>query len=230
MESNYVYKYPHPAVTTDCVIFGYGQKEGLSVLLIKRGVEPFKDSWALPGGFIHMDEDAETCAKRELKEETGLEASYIEQFGCFSDVDRDPRERVITIAFFALVRMTEVRGGDDASDARWYPIDDLPTLAFDHEKILRVALEKLRERIHFMPIGFELLSDVFTMPQLQGLYEAILNVKFDRRNFSTKMLKLGLLTEVGDRPKDAGSRIPVQYGFNEDSYTLMKSKGFKLEF
>jgi 8-oxo-dGTP diphosphatase len=230
MEGRYVYKYPHPAVTTDCVIFGYDVKDGLSVLLVKRGIEPFKDCWAFPGGFIRMDEDAETSARRELKEETGLDTTHVEQFGCFSDVHRDPRERVITIAYYALVLKSEVKGGDDAADAHWFPIDSVPTLAFDHDRILRVALKTLKEKIHFMPIGFELLPPVFTMPQLQALYESILEVKFDRRNFASKMLKLGILTEVGERPANAGSRIPVNYSFNKEKYDQLKSKGFRLEF
>ena len=230
MQECYTYKYPRPSVTTDCVIFGYDTKEGLSVLLIKRGIEPFKDHWAFPGGFIKMDEDAETGARRELREETGLETSYIEQFGCFSEVNRDPRERVITIAYYALVKKSDVVGGDDASEAHWFPIDNVPPLAFDHDRILRVALKTLKEKIHFMPIGFELLPSVFTMPQLQELYESILEVKFDRRNFSNKMLKLGILTVVGERPKNAGTRIPVTYKFNEDNYNELKSKGFRLEF
>ena len=230
MQEYYTYKYPRPSVTTDCVIFGYDTKEGLSVLLIKRGIEPFKDHWAFPGGFIKMDEDAETGARRELREETSLEATHIEQFGCFSEVNRDPRERVITIAYYALVKKSEVVGGDDASEAHWFPIDNVPPLAFDHDRILRVALKTLKEKIHFMPIGFELLPSVFTMPQLQELYESILEVKFDRRNFSNKMLKLGILTVVGERPKNAGTRIPVTYKFNIDNYNELKSKGFRLEF
>lgn len=230
MQEYYTYKYPRPSVTTDCVIFGYDTKEGLSVLLIKRGIEPFKDHWAFPGGFIKMDEDAETGARRELREETSLETAHIEQFGCFSEVNRDPRERVITIAYYALVKKSEVVGGDDASEAHWFPIDNVPPLAFDHDRILRVALKTLKEKIHFMPIGFELLPSVFTMPQLQELYESILEVKFDRRNFSNKMLKLGILTVVGERPKNAGTRIPVTYKFNEDNYNELKSKGFRLEF
>ena len=230
MQECYTYKYPRPSVTTDCVIFGYDTKEGLSVLLIKRGIEPFKDHWAFPGGFIKMDEDAETGARRELREETSLETAHIEQFGCFSEVNRDPRERVITIAYYALVKKSDVVGGDDASEAHWFPIDNVPPLAFDHDRILRVALKTLKEKIHFMPIGFELLPSVFTMPQLQELYESILEVKFDRRNFSNKMLKLGILTVVGERPKNAGSRIPVTYKFNVDNYNELKSKGFRLEF
>ncbi len=226
----YCYKYPHPAVTTDCVIFGYDVKDGLSVLLVRRGLDPYKGSWAFPGGFIRMDEDAETGARRELKEETGLDAAYVEEFGCFSDVDRDPRERVITIAFFALVRKSDVKGGDDAEDASWFPLDRIPPLAFDHDRILRVALRKLKEKIHFEPIGFELLPEVFTMPQLQNLYESILEVTFDRRNFANKMLKLGILNDTGLRPSGSGPKIPVKYTFNKDKYDEMKSKGFRLEF
>jgi len=229
-EKKYCYRYPHPSVTTDCVIFGYDVREGLSVLLVQRGIEPYKDRWAIPGGFLRMDEDAETGARRELKEETGFESKVVEQFGCFSDVDRDPRERVITIAFFALAPKMEVKGGDDAAAAHWFPISDIPSLAFDHDMILRVALKRLKEKIHFEPIGFELLPEVFTMPQLQDLYESILEVKFDRRNFASKMIKLGILTEVGSRPKNAGSRIPIKYSFNLENYQEMKSKGFRLEF
>ena len=179
---------------------------------------------------MKIDEDAETGALRELKEETGLETAYIEEFGCFTEVNRDPRERIITIAFFALVRKTDVKGGDDAADARWFPISTVPPLAFDHDRILRVALGKLKEKMHFEPVGFELLPQVFTMPQLQDLYESILEVKFDRRNFASKMLKLGILRETGERPMNAATRIPVKYAFNKDMYDIMKSKGFRLEF
>ena len=123
----YTYKYPHPAVTTDCIIFGYDVREGLSVLLVQRGIDPYKGRWAFPGGFLKMDEDAPTGALRELQEETGLTEAFIEQLGAFSAVDRDPRERVITIAFYALVRKSEVKGGDDAADARWFPVTDVPS-------------------------------------------------------------------------------------------------------
>ena len=228
-KGTYTYEYPRPAVTTDCVIFGF-DADGLSVLLIERGIEPFKGCWAFPGGFMQMDEDADTCARRELEEETGLKADYVEQFGTFSDVNRDPRGRTVTIAHYALVKKSEVKGADDAAQAKWFPIGNIPPLAFDHDRILRVALKALKEKIHFEPVGFELLPQVFTMPQLQDLYESILEVKFDRRNFASKMLKLGILTEVGERPKNAGSRIPVNYSFNQDKYDQLKSKGFRLEF
>ena len=226
----YTYQYPHPAVTTDCVIFGYDLREGLSILLVQRGIDPFKGRWAFPGGFLRMDEDADTGARRELMEETGFEASSITQFGAFTAVDRDPRERVITIAYLALVRKGDVQGGDDAADARWFPVTAVPPLAFDHDRILRIALERLKEQIHFRPVGFELLPEVFTMSQLQALYEAILGVRFDRRNFASKMLKLGLLQPTGQRPADAARRIPQLYRFNLQKYDDLKQGGFRLEF
>ena len=229
VKGTYTYDYPRPAVTTDCVIFGYDGKE-LKVLLIERGIEPFKGCWAFPGGFLDMDEDALAGARRELKEETGLENAFIEQFHTFSEPGRDPRGRVITIAHYALVKIQEVEGGDDAAQARWFPIGEVPPLAFDHDRILRMAMSRLKERIHFEPVGFELLPDVFTMPQLQNLYEAILEVHFDRRNFASKMLKLGILEDTGDRPAGASSRIPVSYRFNKEKYNELKAKGFRLEF
>ena len=228
-KGTYTYDYPRPAVTTDCVIFGYDGKE-LKVLLIERGIEPFKGCWAFPGGFLNMDEDALAGARRELKEETGLEDAFIEQFHTFSEPGRDPRGRVITIAHYALVKIQEVEGGDDAAQARWFSIGEVPPLAFDHDRILRMAMSRLKERIHFEPVGFELLPDVFTMPQLQNLYEAILEVHFDRRNFASKMLKLGILEDTGDRPAGASSRIPVSYRFNKEKYNELKAKGFRLEF
>ena len=229
VKGTYTYDYPRPAVTTDCVIFGYDGKE-LKVLLIERGIEPFKGCWAFPGGFLNMDEDALAGARRELKEETGLENAFIEQFHTFSEPGRDPRGRVITIAHYALVKIQEVEGGDDAAQARWFSIGEVPPLAFDHDRILRMAMSRLKEKIHFEPVGFELLPDVFTMPQLQNLYEAILEVHFDRRNFASKMLKLGILEDTGDRPAGASSRIPVSYRFNKDKYNELKAKEFRLEF
>ena len=228
-KQKYTYDYPRPAVTTDCVIFGF-DNDGLSVLLVERGIEPFKGCWAFPGGFLNMEEDAETGAKRELMEETGFQAEYIEQFGTFTEVGRDPRGRVITIAHLALVKKGEVKGGDDAAQAKWFPIDQVPQLAFDHDRILRVALKTLKEKIHFQPVGFELMPEVFTMPQLQNLYESILEVKFDRRNFASKMLKLGILDEVKDGMVRKGPRNPISYRFNKENYDHMKSKGFRLEF
>ena len=228
-ELKYHYKYPHPSVTTDCVIFGFDSTK-LNVLLVERGVEPYKGRWALPGGFLKMDESAETGARRELFEETGLKTGYIRQFHTFTDPERDPRERVITIAFYALVRISEVQGGDDAAQAGWFPVDNVPALAFDHDLILRRATDELRKQIHFEPIGFELLPEQFTMKQLQHLYEAILGVTFDRRNFYNKMLKLGILTELDEKVPLPNRKLAYLYKFNPESYSEMKEKGFRLEF
>ena len=195
-EFPYQYRYEHMAVTTDCVIFTYEYRQ-LKVLLVRRGAEPYKGSWAFPGGFLQMKETAREGALRELREETGLEPAAIGELGVFSDVDRDPRERVITIAYYALVKPSEVIGGDDADEAAWFPVDNLPELAFDHGKIFEAAMERLRRDIHFEPIGFDLLDDEFTMPDLQRLYEAILGVKFDRRNFQRKIMSTGILEEAG---------------------------------
>ena len=194
-EFPYQYRYEHMAVTTDCVIFTYEDRQ-LKVLLVRRGGEPYKGSWAFPGGFLQLNETAKDGALRELREETGLEAAAIGELGVFSDPDRDPRERVITIAYYALVKPSEVIGGDDAEEAAWFPVDQLPELAFDHDKIFEAAMERLRRDIHFEPIGFDLLDDTFTIPDLQRLYEAILGVKFDRRNFQRKILSSGILEEA----------------------------------
>ena len=189
-ELKYHYKYPHPSVTTDCVIFGFDGTR-LNVLLIERGNDPYKGCWAFPGGFLNMDESALEGAKRELYEETGLRDAYIHQFHAFSAPDRDPRERVISIAYFALVRLTDVKAGDDAAKAQWFPLDEIPPLAFDHDKMLREALKALRRMIHFEPIGVELLPENFTKTQLQSLYEAILG-KSGINDSGDMMLKQGI--------------------------------------
>lgn len=228
-ENQYTYKYPHPAVTTDCVIFGFDGTQ-LQVLLIERGLEPYKGKWAFPGGFVKMDESCEEGALRELQEETGLTGAYVEQFHTFSDPNRDPRERVITVAYYALVRVQEVKAGDDATKAVWFALNEVPQLAFDHERILRAALKRLRERIHFEPIGFELLRERFTLRALQNLYEAILDVRFDRSNFAKKMLHFNILKQV-DKVATTGTKREVKlYSFNEESYKELKQKGFRLEF
>jgi 8-oxo-dGTP diphosphatase len=140
----FTYDYPRPAVTADRVVFCNGS-DGLSVLLIERANEPFKGRWAFPGGFMDMEENAEDCAKRELKEETGLEIRNMSQLGAFTDVNRDPRGRTVSIAYYAVIEKTEVKGSDDAAQARWFPIDSMPSLAFDHEEILRTALKVLND-------------------------------------------------------------------------------------
>ena len=203
----YHYKYPHPSVTTDCVVFGYDGLR-LNVLLIERGADPFKGHWAFPGGFLNIDE-------------------YIHQFHTFSAVNRDPRERVISIAYYALVRISEVKGGDDAAKAQWFPLDSVPPLAFDHDMMLRMAIKELRRQIHFEPIGLELLPEKFTMTQLRHLYEAILNKKCNHRHFSTEMLKMGLLTQHNET-KAANNKATSLYKFNKENYNQMIKNGFHL--
>ena len=213
--AKYEYDYPHPAVATDCVVFGFDGHE-LKVLLIQRGIEPYKGMWAFPGGFMRIDETAEECAIRELREETGLVLKHIRQLGAFSGVHRDPRERIVSIAFYALARQSEVKAGDDAATARWWSINDIPQLAFDHDFILRQATQRIRQDIHFEPIGFGLLEEHFTIAELQRLYECILGVHFDRRNFYRKMLQTGILQEVDEKPQ------PHYYGKHQE----MKQKDF----
>ena len=233
-EFPFQYKYEHMAVTTDCVIFTYEDRK-LKVLLVRRGAEPYMGKWAFPGGFLRMDETAEQGALRELHEETALKPSSIGQLGVFSDIDRDPRERVLTVAWYALVKPSEVMGGDDADEAAWFPVDDIPPLAFDHGEILRVALEQLRRDIHFQPVGFDLLDDEFTIPDLQRLYEAILGVEFDRRNFQRKILASGILEEAESLEQNSflsdlrfcktGSALNVCYDMSEPVPEGMPRKG-----
>ena len=230
--------YWHPAVTTDAVVFGF-DGEQLNVLLIERGNKPFLNCWALPGGFIReTDKSAEESVYRELHEETNVEGLYLEEFKTFSNLSRDPRERVITIAFFALVVKSKfkIKGGDDAKCAEWFPVDKLPELAFDHKEIVELALERLRHRILFEPIGFHLLEKQFTMPQLQKIYIAILDPErnnpklLDRRNFAKRMLKLGYIKETGEKITGKPYRSPMLYVFDEEAYLNAKKGGMKLEF
>ena len=229
-EQGYTYEYPRAAMTADSVIFGFDGRN-LQILLIQRGIEPYKGKWALPGGFLRMDETIEQCAQRELREETGLEQAYMEQFGVFSDISRDPRGRIITTAFYALVRITEVKGGDDATAAQWFTTDKVPALAFDHDRILREAMRRLREDLHFRPVGFELLPIKFTIPELQRLYEAILDIRFDRRNFMKKMLSTDILDDTGEKEEAHAHRSAAYYSFNKERYNDFKAKrNFNLEF
>lgn len=229
-EKQYSYKYPRPAVTTDCVIFGLDDTD-LKVLLIQRGIEPFKGRWAFPGGFVNMDEDTETGAKRELYEETGLVNVFIEQLYTFSEVDRDPRGRVISVAYYALVSLKENKptAGDDAKNAKWFSIHDVPTLAFDHEKILRMALYRLKGKIRYQPIGFELLPEKFTMTELQHVYEVILETSLDRRNFRKKILKMGLLIELDEKQRGVAHKAATFYQFDKRKYEQLSLKGFNFE-
>lgn len=249
-------KFWHPALTTDAVVFGFDKEDAsLQVLLIKRGkakageVGAFEGCWALPGGFLKQDEPTDECVYRELYEESamrlfdsdnGIKPEFIEQLKTYSARGRDPREFVVTVAYYALVKRDryDIRGGDDAAEAKWFSIGELQglRLAFDHAQIIEDAIERLRERIHFEPIGFNLLDKEFTMPQLQSIYIAILNPPEDdmairdRRNFPKKMLKLGYIKETGKKLTGNPHRSPKLYVFDEEAYKNVKKLGMRLEF
>ena len=171
----YTYEYPHPSVTTDIVIFTIRHDE-LKVLLIKRGMPPYQGMWALPGGFVDMDEDLEQGARRELEEETGVSDVYLEQLYTFGAPDRDPRERVITVAYYALVPTDEIdiKAGSDAEGVSWIGMQELPELAFDHATILAMAYERLSAKLDYSTIAFQFMPTEFTLPELQHVYEVIL--------------------------------------------------------
>lgn len=194
---SYTYEYPHAAITADCVIYGF-DGEHLKILLVERGVEPYKGMWALPGGFMRIDESVEETARRELFEETGLKDIFMTQFRVFSRVDRDPRERVVTVVFTALVRPEDyvLTAGDDATNALWFDERFLPPLAFDHADIIGEAHRYLEELLRLKPIAFELLNKTFSMGELQRVYEEINRTSYDRRNFQRKALQSGLIEEV----------------------------------
>jgi 8-oxo-dGTP diphosphatase len=226
----FTYKYPRPALTVDCVVFGFDDGE-LKVLLIQRGLEPFKGRWALPGGFVRTDETIDEAARRELYEEAGLTNVFLEQLYTFGEVDRDPRERVVSVAHYALVKMTahQVKAATDAANAQWFAISKVPKLAFDHDDILRMALARLKGKVNYQPIGFELLPPGFTLSELQHLYEAVLEVSLDKRNFRKKVLGLGLLQPLEER-RMAGRHRPAQlYRFDAQKYEKLKKRGFSFE-
>ncbi|MBW4680019.1 MAG: NUDIX hydrolase [Microcoleus vaginatus WJT46-NPBG5] len=227
----YTYEFPRPNLTVDCVVFGLDRQDLLKVMLIQRRLPPFKGHWALPGGFVRIDESTEEAARRELREETGIEKVFLEQLYTFGEVNRDPRERVVTVAYYALVNLEEHRlyAATDAVDAAWFPLAQMPALAFDHDKIVRVALARLKGKVRYEPIGFELLPKKFTLSQLQRLYETVLEQNLDKRNFRKKFLSMNLLIELDETQKDVSHRAARLYQFDEEKYLQLKSKGFNFE-
>jgi len=226
----HTYKYARAALTVDCVVFGLDD-EDLKVLLIRRGLEPYAGSWALPGGFVRVDETLEAAARRELHEEAGLENVFLEQLYSFGALERDPRERVVTVAYFALVKRSEhaVRAATDAADVRWYPARRTPKLAFDHRAVLNAALERLRGKVRYAPIGFELLDRKFTLSQLQNVYEKILGRSLDKRNFRKKILSFDLLIELNEQRQGRAGRPAKLYRFDRTGYRRLQKSGFLFE-
>ena len=226
----FTYEYPRAAVAVDCVVFGFDDGE-LKVLLIKRGLPPFKGRWALPGGFVRLDETLDDAARRELAEEAGLAEVYLEQLFTFGTVDRDPRERVLSVAYYALVALDRhpPTAATDADAAAWFAVADLPSLAFDHGTILTAAVDRLRGKVRYQPVGFELLPERFTLSQLQHLYEAILERPLDKRNFRKKLLSMDVVVETDEVEQDVAHRAARLYRFDEAKYRRLVKKGFNFE-
>jgi len=208
-------KYDRPSVTVDVVMMSLRQRD-LQVLLVKRRSWPYEDMWAIPGGFVNIDESLENAAKRELQEETGVQDVYLEQLYTFGDPGRDPRTRVITVVYFALLdsERLQVRAADDAVDVGWFSVYNLPSLAFDHAKILEYALNRLRGKLDYTPIAFNLLPEQFTLHELQRVYEIILHRKLDKRNFRKKILSTDILEDTGEKKMEGTHRPARLYRFN----------------
>lgn len=224
---SYTYEYPRPSLTVDCIIFGW-DGEHLKILLIQRDHPPYKGHWALPGGFVDIDEDLEAAALRELEEETGVKGVFVEQLYTFGSLNRDPRGRVVSIGYFSLINLNDysVKAASDAGDARWFFFDELPDLAFDHDHILEVAHQRLKAKVRYQPIGFELLPKKFTISQMRHLYENIMGYEINKRNFHTKVMKLGILRQV-ERQTDVAHRPAFLYEFDEEKYNELTQSGFK---
>jgi len=224
---------PNPtSVTVDCVVFGMDARSSdLRILLIQRELEPYRGRWALPGGFVRFDESLAEAARRELDEETGLVGVFLEQLFTFGDVGRDPRGRVISVAYYALVNLDEhnPQASTDARSAAWFSVAEAPKLAFDHQGILQTALARLKGKLRYEPIGFELLPAKFTLSQLQRLYETVLEGPLDKRNFRKKVLSLGLLVDLNEFETGVAHRAARLYRFDETKYKQLKKKGFLFE-
>jgi 8-oxo-dGTP diphosphatase len=224
------YEYPRPALAVDCVVFGLDEDE-LRLLLVERNLEPFAERWALPGGFVRLEETLEETARRELEEETGITRLYLEQLYTFSAIHRDPRERVVTVAYYALVKLSDhqVQAATDARSAAWFSVSDLPALAFDHADIVQSANTRLKGKVRYEPIGFELLPRKFTLSQLQRLYEVILERELDKRNVRKKILGMDLLIELDEVQSGVAHRAARLYSFDEKKYERLKKNGFNFE-
>ncbi len=215
-------------LAVDAVVFGYTPKRRIMVLLIQRKFDPFAGHWALPGGFVRLDESLEAAVARELKEETGLQINYLEQLYTFGQPDRDPRKRVVSVVYFALVRPEafELHAQSDAKEAAWHDIHELPHLAFDHQAIVNQAVQRLRNKITYEPVGFELLEEKFPFSELQTLYETLLEDQIDHRNFRKKLKSIGILEELKETRKQPGSGRPARlYRFNQERYFQLKEAG-----
>jgi len=224
------YAHPRAGLTVDAVVFGFDAGE-LKVLLIQRENPPFAGRWALPGGYVHMDEALEAAVRRELAEETGVRLAYLEQLYTFGAVKRDPRDRIVSVAYYALVKLSDqrIQAATDARDVAWFPVSHRPPLAFDHDEILRVALTRLKGKVRYQPIGFELLPPKFSLSEIQHLYETILATPLDKRNFRRKILAMDLLRELDEVQRDVAHRAARLYRFDKQRYHELTRRGFNFE-
>lgn len=214
-------------VAVDCIIFGFDGHQ-LKALLIKRGFEPEKGKWSLMGGFVNKDESVDDAAGRVLNQLTGMDNVYMEQLYCFGDVNRDKAGRVISIAYFALINIADYSEQLQLEhEARWFPLAKIPALIFDHKFMLDKAKERLQEKVSNHPIGFELLPGKFTLPQLQNLYEAIYESPLDKRNFTRKILSLGILNKLNEKEKESSRKGAFYYVFDKNKYKKLHQEGVK---
>ncbi|MEZ0541993.1 NUDIX hydrolase [Fibrella arboris] len=214
-------------LTVDAVVFGYRDGQ-LVILLIRRKYDPYRDQWALPGGFVLPDEALETAVQRELREETGVQTHFLEQLYTFGAVERDPRQRIVSVAYMGLVRPADfqIQASTDAQDVAWFSVNDLPELAFDHAAIVQAGLARLRGKLTYEPIGLNLLDEKFPFSDLERLYATILNKPFDRRNFRKKFLSFGILIELPDKVSPDKGRPASLYTFDQVRYHAFRQEGF----
>ena len=221
------------SLAVDAIVFGYSKEQEVSILLIKRKYPPFEGNWAIPGGFVLENESLEEAVERELLEETGIKINYLEQLYTFGKLNRDPRQRIVSVAYFGLVKSTQfekLNASTDAEEAQWFNIKNLPKLAFDHTDILTSAIERIRNKIKYQPIGFELLDKKFPFSDLEHLYAILLNREIDRRNFKKKIQNLGILEELNEKVKSSGAGRPGNlFQFNKKRYQELLKNGMHFE-
>lgn len=226
----HISKYQHDdriLIAVDCIIFGFDGRQ-LQALVIKRGFEPEMGKWSLMGGFVNASESVDHAASRVLHELTGLSNIYMEQLFCFGDVGRDAAGRVVSIAYYALIKLADYSEQMQREhEAKWFPLDSIPPLIFDHTQMVARAKARLREKVANHPIGFELLAGKFTLPQLQNLYEAIYEEPIDKRNFTRKILSLGILNKLDEKEKESSRKGAFYYVFDHDKYNQLNHEGLK---